>query len=232
MAYQLIRGYRGKEPLVTETLDNYDFYIMPIVNPDGFVHTTTTDRLWRKNRQVRDFSSCIGTDVNRNWPHQWDVTGGSSTNPCSETYRGDAPGDTPEMAVLTNHTLSLAESNGIKFFVDWHSYSQLILLPYGYSCSAVFDTLEKQMDLAQGVAESIQSVNGLEFVYGPTCETIYQTSGGSMDWVYDIAGAELSWAFELRPENPGQGGFVIPPENIVPSGEEIWAGMRNLFSRF
>lgn len=53
-----------------------------------------------------------------------------------------------------------------------------------------------------------------------------------MDWVYDIAGADLSWAFELRPENPGQGGFVIPPENIVPSGEEIWAGMRNLFSNF
>ena len=197
MTYKLIQGYRHGDKLVRQTLDNYDVYVMPIVNPDGmyspsrtvefvlttigFVHTTTEDRLWRKNRQARDFSPCIGTDVNRNWPHQWDVPGGSSTDPCSNTYRGADPGDTPEMGVLTNHTMGLAESQGIKFYVDWHSYSQLILLPYGYSCDAVVDSLDKQMDLAGGVADAIKSVNGLDFVYGPTCETIYQTSGGSMD---------------------------------------------------
>lgn len=136
------------------------------------------------------------------------------------------------MDVLTNHTMSIAQSVGIKFYVDWHAFSQLILLPYGYSCTAVVDTLERQMDLASGVAAAIKSVNGLDFVYGPTCQTIYQTSGGSMDWVYDIAEAEISWAFELRPASQSQGGFVIPPENILLSGEENWAGMLNLFSRF
>ena len=40
----------------------------------GFIHTHTTDRLWRKNRQPRSHNSCIGTDVNRNWPHYWSVT--------------------------------------------------------------------------------------------------------------------------------------------------------------
>lgn len=35
MAYQLISGYRKKDPLITETIDQYDFYIMPVVNPDG-----------------------------------------------------------------------------------------------------------------------------------------------------------------------------------------------------
>ncbi|KAG9256786.1 carboxypeptidase A4 [Emericellopsis atlantica] len=232
MAYQIIRDYRIKEPLITETLDNYDFYIMPVVNPDGFVHTHEVDRLWRKNRQARESSTCIGTDVNRNWPHQWDVPGGSSPDPCSQTYRGEAPGDTPEMAVLTNHTLSIAEATGIKFYVDWHSYSQLILLPYGYSCDAVVEDLDSQMELARGVHDAIKSVNGLDFVYGPTCQTIYQTSGGSMDYVYDVADAEVSWAFELRPQTQREGGFVIPPENIIPSGEEVWAGMRNLFANF
>jgi len=187
--------------------------------------------MWRKNRQERSGKNCVGTDINRNWPHQWDIPGGSSPDACSETYRGEAPGDTPEMAVLTNHTMSIAESTGIKLFIDWHSFGQLILLPYGYDCNAEAANIDKQMELAGGVAEAIRAVNGLRFQYGPTCKTIYQAAGGSMDWAYDIASAELAWGFELRPVSSGNG-FVIPPSNIVPSGEENWAGMEYLFSVF
>ena len=198
----------------------------------GFVYTTSSDRLWRKNRQRRSGQSCVGTDVNRNWPYQWNVPGGSSTNPCSETYRGAAAGDTPENKALVAHTQNIARTTGIKFYVDWHSFSQLILLPYGYSCSARFDDLSRQMTLAQGVAGAIRGVNGLSFTYGPTCETIYQTSGSSLDWAFDVAGAELSWSLELRPAGGGSSGFVVPASNIVPSGNENWAGMRNLFGRW
>ena len=57
----------------------------------GFQYTQTKDRLWRKNRQTGPSRSCVGTDVNRNWPFKWDTPGGSSTNPCDETYRGMLP---------------------------------------------------------------------------------------------------------------------------------------------
>lgn len=56
--------------------------------PTGFVYTQTNTRLWRKNRQAASGSSCVGTDINRNWAVGWNVAGGSSTNPCDETYRG------------------------------------------------------------------------------------------------------------------------------------------------
>ncbi|KAI9172626.1 Metallocarboxypeptidase A-like protein [Paramyrothecium foliicola] len=232
MLYKIVDGYKKRACSSVRTLDNYDFYIMPVVNPDGFVYTHTTDRLWRKNRQARSFDACVGTDVNRNWPYKWDVPGGSSTNPCSQTYRGEAPADTPEMVVLTNHTLGISETTGIKFFVDWHAFSQLIMLPYGWSCNATAANNDYQMKLAAGVHDAIEAVNGLDFVYGPTCPTIYQTSGVSMDWAYDVAKAELAWGFELRPATQGQGGFVIPPSNIIPSGEEQWAGMKWLFANF
>lgn len=188
--------------------------------------------MWRKNRQERSGESCVGTDVNRNWPWKWDVDGGASTNPCAEDFRGEEAGDTPENQVLTNHTLTVSEGSGIKLYIDWHSYSQLILLPYGYSCSAEAGNLDEQMDKAGIVADAIQSVNGLDFTYGPTCQTIYPASGGSMDWVFDKAEAELAWAIELRPTSSSGGGFVIPPSNIVPSGEEIWAGIYSLFESF
>ncbi|KAL8349390.1 hypothetical protein RB598_004984 [Gaeumannomyces tritici] len=232
LAYKLVDGYLKRSCTSKRAIDNFDFYIMPVVNPDGFVYTHTTNRLWRKNRQTRPGASCAGTDVNRNWPHQWDVPGGSSTNPCSETYRGLAPGDTPENAALVNHTLSVARSQGLKFFVDWHSYSQLILLPYGYTCDKAPESNARQMELAAGAAAAIKAVNGLDFVYGPTCPTIYQTSGVSMDWGYDVAGAELAWGYEMRPASSAEGGFVIPPENIVPSGEEQWAGFKYLLANW
>lgn len=196
----------------------------------GFVFTHQTDRMWRKNRQVRQGATCVGTDINRNWPYQWDVPGGSSTNPCSETYRGLAPGDTPESKVLTNHTLAIAEKYGIKNYIDWHAFSQLILLPYGYSCTKVAANNDYQMELAAGVEAAIRSVNGLAFEYGPTCTTIYQTSGVSMDWAFDVAGADLAWGYEMRPKTLGQGGFIIPPSNILLSGTEQWAGAKYLLN--
>lgn len=71
LTYQIVTGY-GKDSAATSMLDSYDFYILPIVNPDGFSYTQTNDRLWRKNRSAAPSgSSCLGTDINRNWPYQW-----------------------------------------------------------------------------------------------------------------------------------------------------------------
>ncbi|KAJ3544538.1 hypothetical protein NM208_g2998 [Fusarium decemcellulare] len=209
LTYKVIEGYQNNDAIIRSTLDNYDIYVLPIVNPDGFVYTSTNDRLWRKNRQRRSGQSCVGTDVNRNWPYQW-TGSGSSTNPCDETYRGAAAGDTPENRALVNHTKSIADTTGIKFYVDWHSYSQLILLPYGYSCSAQASNINTQMSLASGVANQRRQQR----------------------LVADVAKAELAWAFELRPASSSSGGFTVPPSNILPSGNEIWAGIKYLFGRF
>jgi murein tripeptide amidase MpaA len=231
LAYQMVLGYQNGDTLIRNTLNTHDFYITPIVNPDGFVYSQTNDRLWRKNRQSRSISSCVGTDINRNWPYQWSGPG-SSTNPCAADYRGQSAGDTTENKALVAHTNSVRAIAGLKWFVDWHSYTQLILLPFGYSCTARPANYDRQMSLAAGVAGAIRGVNGLTFTYGPTCETIYQVAGGALDWGHAVALAELSWSFELRPLTASQGGFTVPPSNIVPSGREHWAGVRWLFANW
>lgn len=41
---------------------------MPVINADGYEHTRTGDRLWRKNmRPVGAARRCLGADLNRNW---------------------------------------------------------------------------------------------------------------------------------------------------------------------
>ncbi|TGJ88477.1 hypothetical protein E0Z10_g311 [Xylaria hypoxylon] len=228
IAYQLINNY-SNDTAVKAVLDNYDFYILPIVNPDGFVYTQTTTRLWRKNRQTRSGTTAVGTDINRNWPYQWSGSG-SSTSPGSETYRGVAAGDTPENTGIRTYGDKLGAAKGIKLYIDWHSYGQYILTPYGYSCSAKSPNQSKQDTLAKNTGAAIAAVHGTRFTTGQTCTTLYATNGGSNDYFTDVTVAELAWAIELR--DTGTYGFTLPANQIIATGEESWAGQKYLFANF
>lgn len=100
-------------------------YMLTHVNK-GFIYTQTTDRMWRKNRVANSGSNCAGTDLNRNWPYKWNGQG-SSTNPCSETYRGSSAGSSVENKALTGWLSNLKKTQSVKLFIDWHSYSQLFM---------------------------------------------------------------------------------------------------------
>lgn len=196
----------------------------------GFVFSQTTTRLWRKNRQTRSGSTCIGTDINRNWPYKWELTGGASTDKCSETYKGLAAGDTPENKALVAFTQTLKNNKGIRLYIDWHSYGQYILLPYGYNCSARASNNAAQTSLAQGLAAKIKQSYGTTFTYGPSCSTLYQTTGSAPDYLTDVGGATYAWTIELRPTSSGGSGFVLPAAQILPSSIEQWEGMKYLLA--
>ncbi|CRK40565.1 hypothetical protein BN1708_008281, partial [Verticillium longisporum] len=222
---ELAAGYLNNDASVRAWFGKYDFYFIPFVNPDGFVYTQSTNRLWRKNRQTRSGTTCVGTDGNRNWNFNWGVTGGASTNPCDETYKGLAAGDTPEIRALQTFTQGL-RTRGVKLFIDWHSYGQYILLPYGYSCSARAPNHATQMSVAGGFSSAIRAVSGTSFTYGPSCSTLYATTGSSPDYHSGAINAEFSWTVELRPGPNSSNGFVLPASQIAASGAEQWAGIR------
>lgn len=98
------------------------------MNPDGYLYTQTDDRLWRKTRTPNG-GGCFGTDANRNWGFHWG-TGGSSDNPCSDTYMGPEPFSEVENKNVRDFLT--ANKDNIKFYNNVHSYSQLILLPWGW----------------------------------------------------------------------------------------------------
>jgi murein tripeptide amidase MpaA len=230
-------------------VDKYDFYIFPVVNPDGFVYTQTNNRLWRKNRQTVSSSTCVGRDINRNWPYQWSVPGGASTDPCDETFKGLVGGDATENKVLLAYTNKIQAAQGVQvrcvlllsrfflfkcsnmsgnsqLYIDVHSYSQLFMTPYGYSCTAVAKNNNILQSLAKGVAAAIKAVYGTTYQYGPICSTIYQATGSSVDYVADVTGAKYVFTIELR--DTGTNGFVLPASQILPTAVETYAGFRYL----
>ncbi|KAL2878698.1 hypothetical protein SGCOL_005922 [Colletotrichum sp. CLE4] len=225
IAWNLLSKY-SSDTEIKSFVDKYDFYIFPVVNPDGFIYTQTTNRLWRKNRQSTSGSTCIGHDINRNWPFQWSVTGGASTDPCAEDFKGLSQGDAPETAALSAWLAKIKAAQGLKLFIDFHAYSQLFMTPYGYSCTAVSAKNTELQSLAKGAVAAIKAVHGTSYQYGPICTTIYKATGSSVDYVNDVVKADYTFTQELR--DTGNYGFVLPAAQIVPTSEETYAGVRYL----
>ena len=231
LMYQFITGYNSNAT-IKSYVDKFDYYLFPIVNPDGFVYTQTNDRLWRKNRQPVSGNSCIGRDNNRNWPYQWSVPGGSSTNPCSETYRGVAQNDAPENQGMTAYTNSLRDGRGIRLYIDTHSYGQYILTPYGYSCTARASNQAAQDSLASGAGAAVRQLYGTTYTTGPSCSTLYATSGSSTDYVGDVGKAPYTFTYELRPQDgAGSNGFVLPASQIQATVTETFRGFTYMIAR-
>ncbi|KAF2141314.1 uncharacterized protein K452DRAFT_298704 [Aplosporella prunicola CBS 121167] len=226
VAWRLLEGYEANAT-VRAWVDKYDFFVFPVVNPDGFMYTQTQQRLWRKNRQPNGSSgrgsSCAGTDINRNWDAGWATPGGASTDPCAEDYRGSAPGSAPETVALSAQLASVAKAQGVKLYVDWHSYSQLWMWPYGYTCSKLAANNAALESLATRAVAAIKATSGKTFTAGPICETIYAASGSSVDYVNDVVQADYVYTAELR--DTGTYGFVLPADQIRPAAEEVWAAL-------
>jgi murein tripeptide amidase MpaA len=235
IAKQLVDGYKAGDNETKSFLDKYDFYMFPIVNPDGFVFSQTDNRLWRKNRQPPPANAqnqtCYGRDINRNWETNWDSsTRGASRDPCSQTYRGEAPRDTPENLGMDLTIRKIRDQQGIELYIDWHSYSQLILFPFGDKEMLYAPELGMWTKTASLMSEQIrlESKNDTTYVFGPSGATLYPTTGASIDHVYSTGRARFSMTIELP--DTGDYGFVLPPERIRPAAEEQWVGQRVLLT--
>ena len=130
------------------------------------MYSQTNDRLWRKNRQPPPSGanqSQIGRDINRNWEFGWDANPqGASTNPGSQTYKGQAPSDAPETQGLDKLVRQLRDGPGIKLFIDWHSYGQYIMYPFSYNETIYPPELGKWAKLAAYTSRAILKTGTLD----------------------------------------------------------------------
>jgi len=206
----------GNNPIYEQWIEDYDWYILPVHNPDGFEFSHTNNRMWRKTRSGSGF--CKGVDPNRNWDFQW-MTGGSSSNPCSDTYAGSSAFSEPETKLTSDFINTIASE--LDAFISLHSYSQLILIPYGVRIE--FPPHEVHMAIGRRVASAIARTEQKVFTPGNIVDLLYVASGGSMDWAKGIHDIPLTFTFELR--DTGNYGFILPPDQIIPSGIELLDGL-------
>ncbi|MEQ2288389.1 carbamoyl-phosphate synthase (glutamine-hydrolyzing) cpa2 [Ameca splendens] len=210
----------GTDASLTSLLNTMDIYMLIVANPDGYVFTHTSDRMWRKTRSKNSGSACVGVDPNRNWDAGFGGPGASSY-PCSDSYHGPYAHSEIEVKNIVN----LIQSHGnFKSFISVHSYSQLLMYPYGYTCGSAPDQAELD-SVARAAVQKLTSLYGTAYQVGNICNIIYQASGGSIDWSYDV-GIRYSFAFELR--DTGRYGFILPADQIIPTASETWLALKHI----
>ena len=211
--YYLLERY-NIDPEVTYLINNREIYFIPVVNPDGYEYNRTTNPngggLWRKNRRDNG-GGIFGVDLNRNfgpfeyWNHP---NGGSSTSPSSETYRGTAPFSEPETATLRDFVIS----KKIRACLNYHTYSNLLIYPYGALQRETPDSA-----IFREFARDMTAFNG--YVYGTDIQTVgYNTRGNSDDYMYDGDPITLRpKIFAMTPEvGSSSDGFWPPQSRIYP----------------
>ncbi|MDM4722055.1 M14 family zinc carboxypeptidase [Micromonospora sp. WMMA1363] len=207
----------GTDSRVTNVVNSRELWIVPTVNPDGSEYDVATGsyRFWRKNRQPNSGSSYVGTDLNRNWSYQWGCCGGSSGSTSSDTYRGSSPFSAPETNALRNFVNSrvVGGTQQIKANIDFHTYSELILWPFGYTYSDTAPGMSTdQHNTFATIGRQMAATNG----YSPEqASDLYIADGVSIDWMWGQHGI-WAYTFEMYPGSAGGGGFY-PPDEVIPA---------------
>ena len=207
LARFLLENY-GTDARVRRLVDESEIWIVPLVNPDGLEYSIHFYRYWRKNRRFNSPGS-YGVDLNRNYGYQWGYNNiGSSPDPNSEVYRGTAPFSEPE----TQAVRDLFLGHDFQALVSYHSFSQIIIYPWGYIVAPT-DKDALLEEIAADMSALMLPVNGRFYGYGRASDSLYTTNGDTTDWSY-AASAIPSYTIELPPIDQLYGGFFNAETDI------------------
>jgi hypothetical protein len=125
---------------------------------------------------------------------------------------------------LPGYAVSPHPPQGFIFLlINGSSYGQYILWPYGYDCALRAENDAQHRTLATRAQSAIRAVSGTAYTIGPSCSTLYATTGSSTDYTDVQGNATYSYTYELR--DTGTYGFTLPANQIRPTVVETWAGV-------
>lgn len=200
LAEYLLANYQTNAD-VKWLLDYNRIHLVLLTNPDGRVKDEANQDEWRKNTNNNycGNTNSRGADLNRNYSYQWELISGE----CGETYSGPSAGSEPETEAITSYVASVFpdqkgpnptdpvnELNATGIFIDLHSYSELVLWPWGYT-----DEQAPNYSSLRVMSYKFAYYNG----YLPQqSESLYATTGTTDDWAYGELGVP-GFCFEVGP---------------------------------
>jgi hypothetical protein len=205
------------DPYVTYLIDNRDIWIVPVVNPDGYVKSwEDNDRShnwtgWRKNCRDNDGNGVIdsadGVDLNRNYGYMWGYDdNNSSPYLANQFYRGPAPFSEPETQAIR----ALAEKYEFEVSLHYHSAGGMNIYPWAYIDS---DTEDQNAFVVMG--QQMARYNG--YIYNNSNNSEISNANGEVtDWMYGSFGT-LAFTIEL---GTFEDRFIPDESRIIPICEE------------
>ena len=204
----------GSNSQVTSMVNTREVYLVFNLNPDGSEYDIATGsyRSWRKNRQPNSGTSAVGTDLNRNWSYRWGCCGGSSGSPSSSTYRGPSAFSAPETRAVRDFVASrvVGGVQQLRTAIDFHTYSELVLWPYGYTYSNTATGMNAdQYNTFATMGRAMAQTNG----YTPQqASDLYIADGTLPDWAWGTHRI-FAFTFEMYPRSSSPGFY--PPDEVI-----------------
>lgn len=194
-ASTVLTGVQQRVPAAVRALTHWNFVFIPMVNPDGSNLAFTADPMWRKNAHASSQGRVHGVDINRNYSFNWNACNGSSGSTGAQDYRGASAASEPE----TQAIMAFAAKVRPAVALSYHSYSELILYPYGCKGAYTGDK-ELHVGLAKELSKLLPSDSKRGFYQpGTPWEILYSVDGDSMGFLHAAFGS-LGFTFEVNQE--------------------------------
>uniref|UniRef100_A0A182N1B4 Peptidase M14 domain-containing protein n=1 Tax=Anopheles dirus TaxID=7168 RepID=A0A182N1B4_9DIPT len=251
VATWLLSRLVAEEASADSVLQTHDWYVLPVLNPDGYEYSHRHDRMWSKNRAQtaappatgvgqalltsalnwwhaqgnRSDGPCLGVDLNRNWAYGWQrAAEPARRTPCSDTYAGPEPFSEPEVRALRDFLLT--RRRNVRLYLSLQAYGQQLSYPdlqqEGDAPTAAFGDVH---EMAAAGLEAMRAEAG-EFLYSLEPDTGPAGDGTSAG--YARHGAGIRYSYTLHLPDTGTHGFLLPPSNIVPIGRDTFELLKGM----
>jgi carboxypeptidase T len=226
----LMQFYNGAtpDPKVVQLVNNREIFIIPCMNPDGYVYNQTTNPggggNWRKNRRPLGGGE-FGVDLNRNYNADWGncssptplgtvaSCGNGAATSANNTYWGTAPFSEPETQAFRD----FVAAHNFRMSIDQHSEGAYNTVPHGrFSAHMTHNLIDSQF--LYGFSSSNMAAYNCHRI-GNNYQTLnYEVAGGNKDWLFQgdtsmTVNPRKIYAFTSE---AGGGSFWPTAVNIIP----------------
>ncbi|XP_041451421.1 uncharacterized protein LOC111064995 [Drosophila obscura] len=240
---RLMKTSKNNEEL--ELIRNTTWYIMPVLNPDGYAYSHEYDRFWKKSRSQHlarapgglldsamtwlqpkrgQDKVCHGVDLDRNWLYHWGKRG-SSKAPCNEFYAGPAPFSEPETKAVSDFLMD--QRTQIKLYISLQAYGQVVSYPVKTNSTFNSERLDDFLDVAMVGTDGLRKKGSKSrYKVDASNDLIEQRSGCADAFAAYEIGIPFSYTIQLA--DNGVHGYLLPSSAIEPTARdafEIVSGM-------
>ncbi|KAH8244901.1 hypothetical protein KR032_002103 [Drosophila birchii] len=228
-----------------ELIRNTTWYVMPVLNPDGYAYSHEYDRFWKKSRSQHQAPApsglldsamtwlqqkrgpdkvCYGVDLDRNWLYQWGKRG-SSKAPCNEFFAGPTPFSEPETKAVSEFLMDYRTQ--IKLYISLQAYGQVISYPVKANSTFNSERLDDFLDVAMVGTDGLRKKGSKSrYKVDASNDLIEQRSGCADAFAAYEIGIPFSYTLQLA--DNGVHGYLLPSSAIEPTARdafEIISGM-------
>ncbi|KAH8245758.1 hypothetical protein KR038_007121 [Drosophila bunnanda] len=246
MIAELLRLMKtNKSSEEVEFIRNTTWYVMPVLNPDGYAYSHEFDRFWKKSRSQHQTPPpsglldsamtwlqqkrgpdkvCYGVDLDRNWLYQWGKRG-SSKAPCNEFFAGPTPFSEPETKAVSEFLMDYRTQ--IKLYISLQAYGQIISYPVKANSTFNSERLDDFLDVAMVGTDGLRKKGSKSrYKVDASNDLIEQRSGCADAFAAYEIGIPFSYTLQLA--DNGVHGYLLPSSAIEPTARdafEIISGM-------